>query len=226
MRIGLTMRITEEERYYEPRDAISHDWIIFLQSCGKIPVLIPNGIIDINDYLDSLRLDSIILTGGDNIITGKDKINSVKYIRDKSEREVIKYCINNKIPLIGICRGMQHINYYFKGNHFKLEECEKHVAKEHPVKWNDSGLNAEYPLLSNFIVNSYHELGISSSTLGSELEPIAFDESGNIEGFRHKSLPVVGIMWHPERKFSDDKISKFHKNGFFDLIEKIINKNS
>jgi len=28
---------------------------------------------------------------------------------------------------------------------------------------------------------------------------LAMDKDGNPEAFRHKSLPVFGIVWHPER---------------------------
>ena len=38
-----------------------------------------------------------------------------------------------------------------------------------------------------------------SSDLADCLEPIAFDDNGVVEAFKHKELPQWGIVWHPER---------------------------
>jgi putative glutamine amidotransferase len=46
-------------------------------------------------------------------------------------------------------------------------------------------------------VNSYHSQTIS--VLGSDMMPLAVDQSGNIEAFKHCSKQIYGIVWHPER---------------------------
>ena len=35
--------------------------------------------------------------------------------RNKVEKSIIKFSIKNKIPLLGVCRGMQLVNIYFGG---------------------------------------------------------------------------------------------------------------
>ena len=49
-------------------------------------------------------------------------------------------------------------------------------------------------------VNSFHHWGIAESQLAKSLRPFALAQDKTIEGFYHKSLPIAGIMWHPERE--------------------------
>ena len=55
----------------------------------------------LNLLLQSNKIKGIILSGGQDIGTNK--------LRDKTEITLIDFAIKNKIPLIGICRGMQLI---------------------------------------------------------------------------------------------------------------------
>lgn len=59
------------------------------------------------------------------IVTGGGTLHPRHYIephnaelqprRDAMEEQLIMYCVHNNIPVIGICRGMQHINALFGG---------------------------------------------------------------------------------------------------------------
>ena len=68
------------------------------------------------DSLLSLA-DGIILTGGEDInpLEYNDTSNiklcgPINYKRDTLERKLFEYAFKNKIPLIGVCRGMQMMN--------------------------------------------------------------------------------------------------------------------
>ena len=66
-KIGISLRVETIEKYDEKRDTISHDWINFFQKFNFIPILIPNNLEDIEGYISELKLDGIILSGGDNL---------------------------------------------------------------------------------------------------------------------------------------------------------------
>jgi putative glutamine amidotransferase len=55
-------------------------------------------------------------------------------------------------------------------------------------------------------VNSFHASAITEESLGERLAVVAFAPDGTIEAVRHRQLPWMGIMWHPEREapFSED----------------------
>ena len=56
-----------------------------------------------------------------------------------------------------------------------------------------------------YTVNSFHDLGINTATLGQGLEVIACSDDGNVEAVRHENFNWLGIMWHPEREHTLDE---------------------
>ena len=186
--IGISLRIVSAPGYNEKRDALSQDWTKFFEKLGVNPLLIPNTLKNITSFLDDMKVQGLILSGGDNI---SDDVN-----RDETERKILNYSIDKKIPLVGICRGMQVINKFFGGEMETLENSE-HVGKPHSISLNQKFASSLQT--KNFKVNSFHHNIINQKKLGQNLEPFAMATDNTIEGFYHSELPIVGIMWHPER---------------------------
>ena len=190
MKIGISQRIVNEQNYVEKRDALSHDWTNFLEEINLIPVFIPNSLSDTTSFLESFGLNGMILSGGDNLGVHPD--------RDKTELECLKFAISKKIPVLGVCRGMQLINNFFGGS-IVQNDNNNHVRNNHAVKILDSDISNV--LKTNLIVvNSYHNNLITKDVLAPELTSIAIDETDNsIECLLHDKYPILGVMWHPER---------------------------
>ena len=185
MKIALSMRVTEAAGYQERRDSISHDWLRMLQSWEMIPLLMPNLASGLAEYLNSLSPDLIVLTGGDDIGDTPE--------RDAAEFELLDVAVQQSVPVLGVCRGMQMINARFGGT---TEPVADHVACVHDVRIAEIWQGEYGPMAS---VNSYHNLAITPATLGSGLEISATAEDGGIEAFQHAEMQLAGIMWHPER---------------------------
>ena len=188
-KIGISLRIVQAPNYDEDRDALSHDWPQFLEKLDLIPILIPNKINNVSEFLDMVGIDGLILSGGDNIGDYPQ--------RDSVEKSILEYGIKKQLPIVGVCRGMQMINEYFGGSIITTSD-KKHVNKSHSV---DIVNSSKYKILESksIIVNSFHNNIINSNILGQDLKPFAISSDNSIEGFYHKSLPMIGIMWHPER---------------------------
>ncbi len=183
----------------ELSDFIDTRLINFFTKLNYIPITISNFYNNPNFYLNSFTFSAIILTGGSDF--GKFPR------RDKLENNLIKYSIRKKVPLIGICRGMQMINRFFNG---KLVKIDNHVKVKHLI------LNVKSK--KKEVVNSYHNYAIYEKTMHKNLSVLhrCFNDN-SIESFKHKKHKILGIMWHPERekKFKDfDKklIKNFIKN--------------
>lgn len=208
LKIGISLRVVSATNYLEKRDALSHDWTNFLEEIGVIPIFIPNNFSNIQLFLDELNLDGLILSGGDNIGEYPE--------RDDTENFLLKYAINKKIPVLGICRGMQLINKFYGGSVIETSN-KKHVKINHQI-------NLSEPIKENFIsVNSYHNNILTSDSLGNNLKSFATcDLDNTIEGIVHESNKIIGIMWHPERSkddFNKELILKvFHENMFWKKI--------
>ncbi len=209
-RIGISSRIMNIEKFDEKRDAISHDWINFLQRLKLLPILIPNRIIDVEDYISTLNLEGIILSGGDNIGEFPE--------RDKTEIRIIEYSIRNHIPILGVCRGMQLINEFFNGKNIKNQDSN-HVGKSHDVTIKNT--NFKEMLGEKLEVNSYHNNIIRKEHIGKELEVFAETKhDSTVEGYFHKKYPIIGIMWHPERDQDQEYQSKIINVLYNQLIWK------
>jgi N5-(cytidine 5'-diphosphoramidyl)-L-glutamine hydrolase len=227
-KIGLTMRVVETREYEETRDAISHDWIKFLEANGFQACLIPNSVKDLGSYFSQDKLAGVILSNGNSVIpNGQESFppGSPDFIRNESEKRVLAHCIANKIPVLAVCRGMQFVNYFLGGgligdiNEGRGEELT-HVKRNHFVSISYKPL--QILCGADFInVNSYHNQGFTPDLLARDL--ILAGVSGDIvEAYVHKSLPIVGIQWHPEREGASGKLDLSLLNsmvsGFADLI--------
>jgi len=198
--IGISLRIVNAEAYPEKRDVLSQDWPKLFEKLNYFPLLIPNSIESVSEFLDEMNVSGLVLSGGDNL--GDDKT------RDLTEIEIINYAISNKIPLIGICRGMQALNNFFGGSLQKRDDPE-HIKNNHIIN-----LSKDFSFNNNnsMTVNSFHNNIIESEDLGKDLKSFAAHEGDNtIEGFVHTNHPIIGIMWHPERNPDNNSIQLFQK---------------
>jgi len=167
------------------------DWVLHL---GFKPLLVSD-LTTLNYLLDQslLRVSGIILSGGNNI-----NKNSLRY---KIEKKLVDFSKKKNIPLLGICHGLQFINFLEGGS---LKKINNHVRTNHKVKIKNT-----YDLK----VNSFHEYGIKK--LGKNFEIIAYSDDNQIEAIKHKKYNWLGWMWHPERdRTFNKKLLKIAKDFF------------
>ena len=143
-------------------------------------------------YLENKNIEGMILTGGNDLSHLPDAKNS-DINRDKTEKEILHWVSKRKIPLLGVCRGMQFMNCFLSGS---LSKVKNHSGNSHSIEIFN---NKILPIKSLF-VNSYHNWAIKRKDLSPSLKAVAIAEDGTIEAVEHHDLPWLGIMWHPERE--------------------------
>ena len=182
-RIGISARLDTISGRDEQRDALDARWSSLLWDLGYVPLSLSSGVSDVPAYLEALNLDGFILSGGNDIGSAP--------ARDRLEKGVLDYSRAKGLPVLGVCRGMQFINDYCGGS---LVEVSGHVATRH-------NLLGAWAKENGFMdVNSYHNQAIVGKTLSRVLVSLAESGDGIVEALMHKTLPWVGIMWHPERE--------------------------
>ena len=112
--------------------------------------------------------------------------------------EVIR-AFAGKIPLLGVCLGHQSIGEAFGG---KIVHAG-HIMHGKTSKIQHLGTDLFVGIKQSFVATRYHSLVIERSSLPDCLAITAWSEtaSGEFEeimGIQHKSLPVVGVQFHPE----------------------------
>jgi gamma-glutamyl-gamma-aminobutyrate hydrolase PuuD len=192
MRVGLTQRVEDLPGIGERRDCLDQRWSLLLEDIGAAAIPLPNLHRVDAAYLDRIGIDAVILTGGNDIATLPGSTKPAPE-RDAFEKGLLDYCAARRLPVLGICRGMQFMQHVSGG---PLVRVEGHVATEHRLIW------APAPPLDPApeVVNSYHDYALPRSGLAADFNELAWTEDGTVEAFRHKTLPWIGIMWHPERE--------------------------
>ena len=204
--IGITQRIHFISEYNEYRDELDQRWSSLFANIGILQIILPNNSeLFKSKAIDSLNLNGVILSGGEFKENNDNNVGLKN--RNEFENNLINHCIDNKIPIIGVCRGMQILNNFFGG---KLEKIDNHVGKYHEIK-NLS----RFPISKK--VNSYHEFKLSKDKLPENFEIIATDLDGEIESILDKKNNLLGIMWHPERNDPFDKNDLELFSEFFNL---------
>lgn len=177
-RIAVTQRVEYIEGTGERRDALSQEWAVLAQACGFLPLPLPNHLPTVQALFEELAPDGILLTGGNDLCAyGGDAPE-----RDAVERYLVALAVERKLPLLGVCRGMQLLLDYFGT---PLERVSGHVRTEHALSNGDT-------------VNSFHCWGAAECR--PPLKALAYSADGVVEGVRHLACPwICGVMYHPER---------------------------
>lgn len=167
----------------EVRDALDGQLSRWLDHAGMLSFPVPNMLSSVFDWLSMLEPDAIVLSGGNDIGAASK--------RDDTERNMLAFAGARKLPVLGICRGMQMMAVYAGG---RLKSVDGHVRTRHmPLALHEVAVG-EYPES----VNSYHHWSLDGAPPGYRITATSSD--GEIEAMRHQTLPWVGWMWHPERE--------------------------
>lgn len=98
----------------------------------------------------------------------------------------------HRVPVLGVCLGMQAVNEVYGGRTIRAP-IPMH-GKTCLVTHTGESIFAGIP--SPFRVARYHSLCIEICS--DELVPLASASPDVIMGVRHRSLPIVGVQFHPE----------------------------
>lgn len=175
------------------------------------------------------KLDALLLSGGNDInpeLYGGDKDaynTSLDKKRDFFELEMIDKAYKKRIPILGICRGAQLINIYFKGSLYPtildIDEYIIHKNSIFPIK--NVVVKTFSKLFSivkkeNITANSIHNQAIKD--VGKGLKTSATHDQ-IIEAIEKKDYPfLLGIQWHPEYLI----YLKEHRNIFKSFVNSIV----
>ena len=185
-----------KKHYNTSIDFLEHTWINFFESGKHEFLIIPNSVKNLKLFLINEKKPALVILPGGNNLFGRDKLTKNRL---KIEKELIKYSINKKIALLGVCRGMQVINNYFGG---EIEKISGHMKATSKIFFTEPIFNQK-----TIQVKCFHNFCIKSNLIPKELKIIATDKRNNVEMFRHYKKKIIGVMWHPEREKNYNRLN-------------------
>lgn len=166
---------------------------------------------DIDEWLE--RIDALLVTGGADVLPatyGADadpRTGAVWPDRDNFEVALVTGAIERRMPVLGICRGMQVLNVALGGNLIQhlpdVVGSDAHrmtpgTFAEHEVRLEPGSLAARAVGSERTTVKSHHHQGVDA--LGDGLEATGWSEPDRVVEAIELSGEAfaLGVLWHPE----------------------------
>jgi anthranilate synthase len=112
--------------------------------------------------------------------------------------KTIDTALDKKLPIFGVCLGVQAIGEYFGGQLGQLGQ----PAHGRPSRVQVRGGRLMQNLPNEIVIGRYHSLYVERDSMPEVLSVTASTEDGVAMAIEHKTLPVGGVQFHPESLMS------------------------
>lgn len=201
------------------RSAVNQEYVEAVVSAGGSPVLIPVGLdVPAIERIYSM-LDGLLLPGGDDVAPERyghsrhPKLGEVDEARDELELEICRRALQDDVPVLGICRGIQVMAVAAGGSLFQDLPIEQGTEIRHEVREFGRDFLAHAvsvepgSRLSSILgsctvhVNSFHHQAVRDVPPGFTVTARAPD--GVVEALEaNGDRFAVGVQCHPEGMWS------------------------
>ncbi|GAA0495130.1 gamma-glutamyl-gamma-aminobutyrate hydrolase family protein [Streptomyces sp. NPDC046215] len=212
--IGVTTYLTRARwgvAWDLPAALLPADYPRYVQRAGGLAVMLPPD--DPGTAAAVIRrLDGLILAGGEDLdpaLYGAEphpRAGAPVPERDRWELALLTAALDQDVPVLGICRGMQLMNVHAGGTLCQhLPDVVGHdehnpragAFAEHLVKPSPSSLLGSLVPDPGDVATHHHQ---SVDRLGEGLVATAFASDGTVEALERAGGFVVGVQWHPEAR--------------------------
>lgn len=199
---------------------LAGDYVDMITKAVGTAVLIPQLPHPAKEALEEIlsRLDGVLISGGHDVgpVAYGEAVRAcsgvVMPMRDEQDLLVARYCMERKLPLLGVCRGCQILNVaaggtlwqdVVKDGEYESHSCGGRYPRNygwHTVAFTPGSRMAEIFGAEEIRVNSYHHQAVKEAGEGVAVTGRAFD--GVPEAIEVSGHPfALAVQWHPEMMF-------------------------
>jgi putative glutamine amidotransferase len=198
-------------------------YVAALRRAGATVFIVPPGHIDRGELDQSVHeivgaVDGLLLPGGGDLqpslysgLVDHPALYGVDPARDELELALVAAALSARLPLLGICRGLQVVNVALGGDliqhlpdvltdpfvHRLETGGEDDRCTRHAVRLDPASTIARLHGRTESTVQSYHHQAIGR--LAPKLRATAWTDDGTIEAIEVPGQPeVLCVQWHPE----------------------------
>src|ERR1043165_453526 len=238
--VGITLRQElETERFY-----LARFYSEAVEAAGGVPLHVP--LIPAREFVGALarRLDAVLLPGSASDVAPqlcgrepRQKLGSVHPLRDATDLLLLEACEERRIPLFGICYGMQILNVSRGGTliqdiasevpaALKHEQGAPRERPSHRLKLRAESLLSRLQGGESVLVNSHHHQALE--VIGRDLQATAWSADGLVEAVEEtrKGRWAVGVQWHPELGWEKDSLSRTLFEAFVEAARAFASDNA
>ena len=219
--IGISgMRMPDDSAEFFTMDKTQIHYVGAVEKVGGVPISLPV-LENFNPKIIKKQIgiiDALIIQGGLDVIPtfyGEEKkpeLDKTDFQTDNFLFELIKQAIERKIPILGICKGMQILNVAFGGTLYQdlkyagldsqshRQDINSMCSSTHSISVvKDSLLSKIIPGQETLQVNSYHHQAVKDLGKGFVIDAKSHD--GIIESIHlnDEKQWILGVQFHPEQ---------------------------
>jgi putative glutamine amidotransferase len=156
----------------------------------------------------------LLLTGGGDVDPKyygeqpRTELDGVLQARDELEFAALGFAIKRRMPILGICRGLQVLNVHLGGTLWQDIDMEvpSQIRHQQVGRWEERSHDVDIEPESKLFavvgtrvhINSFHHQAIREPA--PRLRVTGRSEDGLVEAAELVDYPFgVGVQWHPER---------------------------
>lgn len=197
------------------RSAVNQQYVTAVAAAGGAPIVVPIGLDEEALRRIYAELDGLLLPGGDDVAPGRygqephPNLGLVDDARDELELTLATWALRDRLPTLGICRGIQVLAVAAGGTLYQdlpsqLENAHLHDVREHGRDHLAHDLIVErgsrlHTILGPgaALVNTFHHQAVLDVPQGFVVTARAPD--GVVEAIEAEGPDfLVGIQCHPE----------------------------
>lgn len=192
---------------------LPHNYVQHLERAGAVVVVLPPRL-DADDALVTgllAHLDGVVIAGGADVEASRyaalphSSVQEARPDRDEFELAVARVTAQTRLPLLGICRGMQVMSVAAGGTlEQHLPDRVGHddhspapgIYASHKVSVEEGTLLAEILGDGPHVVPTYHHQAVATHP---GYAATAWHADGTLEAMEDPAYPFrLAVQWHPE----------------------------